>query len=243
MIRLEDISHTAVHSDEWHKERLGRVTASPFFCLVSDKAEWTQGALTYLYNKAGEIDTGEKADEEFFNDDVDWGNAYEPEAIEWAAKEIGMNIIRDSTTNGTHRFIRKGNYAGCTPDALLNKDVKAIFSTDGEYLKAYTLEVKCPRKHARFIEVLKCNSPSELKKIGSKDSKKYYWQVIYQMFVCNTPKAYFAVYSPKFKAGNIIEFNRNDVIVDIAKAKFITEQAEIEIIKTLEYIKSKKIKF
>lgn len=236
MIKLENISHTAVHTDEWHRERLGRITASPFYRLISDKKDWTDGALTYIYEKAGEVITGERADEEFFNNDVDWGNANEADAIKWSAKNIGLSILRDTVSGGSHRFIRNGEYSGCTPDALLVKDMSNLFSVDGEKLKAVTLETKCPRKHARFIALAKCNSPQKLKMV----SKQYYWQVIKQMLDCNC-NGYFSVYSPKFKCGNIIFFDRQDgdIITDIAKAKFITEKAEHEIINTVIYLKNK----
>ena len=53
----------------WLKQRRGKITASKFGCLISTKG-LTDVGRTYLYGLAGEIITGERAEEEFFNDDV-----------------------------------------------------------------------------------------------------------------------------------------------------------------------------
>lgn len=239
MLLLSKISHKSAYTEDWKKERLGMITASPFGKLVSRDGSFTVGGMTYLYGLAGERITGESSSEEFFTDATNHGNATEPESIMWAAKKIGMDIIRDQNSGQTHRLVVENDFLACTPDALLVDSSVNIFSQDGESLLATPLEVKSPLQHHRFIKLLYCNTPEDLKKADP----LYFWQVMFQMFVCKSLTGYFAVYSPffgKHGSGNVIKFEKLKLLDDFRTLRATADNAVQEIKNIVEFINSKK---
>lgn len=216
MLHISKISHAAVFEAEWRKQKLGKISASKYGNLISKnsfKGEFTQSAITYIEGLAGEIVSGEPAQEEFFTNSTEHGNAHEAEAIDYCAQLLGLNVLRNSERGGTNRLIIHNEFACCTPDALLTKhEGEDVFDKSGEFLKVSTLEVKCPDRHHRYIKLLKCNSPEDLKKT----EPLYYWQVITQMVFCDVLVGYFGCYSPRFKnKGKVITFNKIELVPDI----------------------------
>lgn len=239
MLPICKISHVAVFEKEWRKAKLGKISASRFGELVGEKSHkgiFTQGAMTYLEGLVHEIITGKPARDEFFTKDTDWGNAHESEGVEFLAKKIGLNIMRNSERGGTNRLIINDEFSGCTPDALLTKySEDKIFDQTGEFIKVSTLEVKCPQ--TGFIKLFKCNTPADLKSIN----KIYYWQVITQMDFSNSLNSFFGVYHPDYPVkGKFIEFKKVDLIDDIKIFRATLEHAKNEIKNTLSILGYKK---
>lgn len=238
MLPIERISHTITHSEDWLKQRLGKITASKFGVIIgekSDKGIFTSGAITHLENLAGEIDTGQPSQDEFFTKDTDWGNAHEPEAIQYFAKQLNLNVVKNSRGDSQHLIVLNEK-AGATPDALLTKhNEENIFDETGTKMKVFTLETKCPPKHHRYIKLFKCKTPQDLKKTES----IYYWQVIFQMLCCDTIVGYFGAYNPNFSIkGRLIEFKKIDLIDDFKKAKLTLDFACKEIDNILNLFKN-----
>jgi len=217
MLDITHISHTSVYNEDWRKARLGKITASMFGCIIGkdiEKGIINQTGITYLEGLAGEIITQRPAQEEFFTNATNHGNAYEPEAIEYFANQLGMFPLRNSERGDSHRLIIHDEYSGCTPDALLSKesDVNKLFDTSGNFIKVTPLETKCPPVHHRYIKLFKCKTPHDLKIV----EPKYYWQVITQMVFCGSINAYFGAYNPFFTVkGRLIEFKQLELMQDI----------------------------
>jgi hypothetical protein len=236
MLELSKISHTTVYNDDWRRQRAGKITASPFGKLIGEKSHlgiFPQTAITYIEGLVGELLTGLPAQEEFFNNATNHGNATEPEAIVYFANQLGMFPLRNADQGDTHRLILNDEHSGCTPDALLSKyqDVSKLFDETGTKIKVTPLEVKCPPIHHRFIKLFKCETAFQVKKT----EPLYYWQVITQMIFCDSLNAYFGVYSPFFPIpGKLIEFKQVELMEDIKKFNLTLHYAKLELEKTLK---------
>lgn len=240
MLELSKISHTNTHSEVWHKEKLGKISASTVVNLMGEKSDLgilTSGAITYIEGKAGEICTGLPAEKEFFNDDTDWGNSYEPESLNYFSEFVGKPLLRNEHDGTTHRLIIENEYMGCTPDALMPVNPNALFDSTGTKLNVETVEGKCPPKHHRFIKLFKCLTPEDLKRV----EKKYYWQVVCQMHFCGALKGNFFVYHPDFAGKRqirVIPFRKLELISDFQKLERTLGFAKAEIIRTVELFKN-----
>lgn len=245
-IPIENISPVMVHKDEWRQARLGKFTASLVGTLIgkeSNKGIFTQGAMTYIRNVAGEILTGKPWQKEFFTNATNRGNELEPEAIKWFLSQTNYEFLNNTQEQpiynakksiDTHRLIINDAYSGCTPDALIFIS-KSKFSKDGERLLASPLEVKCPDVYAKFIELYSCECPEDLKYVD----KNYYWQHICQILFCNSfaRGGNFVPYHPDFpKKGKIIEFTYALVKDDIYFLKDTLTHATKKLIETVNYL-------
>lgn len=252
---IERISHTAVYQDDWHKMKRGKFSASKNGELIgktSDKGIFTDTAITYIENLAGEIDTGKSSQDEIFNDDINWGNAHEPEAIQWFRENVKMfldktpeipkdypiqPVLRNEVTNDTHRLIIYDEYSCCTPDALVADydDINKLFDISGERIRVSPLETKCPRKFHRFVKLRKCKTPEDLKK----EESKYHWQVITQMLFTDAVDGFFCCYHPFFKVkGSIIHYRRINLAEDFNKLILTLSHAKHELIKTVNLLQA-----
>lgn len=240
MLDLKKISYKNTHSEAWHKEKLGKFSASSVVALIGDKSDqgiFTKGAITHIEGKAGEICTGQPAEKEFFNDDTDWGNSHEPESLDYFSENIGRPFLRNEHDNTTHRLIIQNDYMGCTPDALMPVNPNNLFDSTGNFLNVETVEGKCPPKHHRFIKLFKCLTPEDLKSVEA----KYYWQVICQMHFCGAIKGWFFVYHPNFngqKQLRKIEFSKLALLKDFTKLQKTLEFAQAELIRTVNLFKN-----
>ena len=122
-------------SDEWHRQRLGKFTASKFADLLGagrkkDEA-WSLTAKTYIREVLAEILTGQWV--AFSNTAMEWGIEHEDEAIKFYEDLVGYKVER----NG---FIELNPFVGGSPDGLINDDG--------------IIEVKCPYTSAKHIETL-----------------------------------------------------------------------------------------
>lgn len=225
MLHKEFISSIEIYSSQWDKIRLGRITSSKASVWLGEKA-LSQGAMSYLYQKAGEIITGQTlAEDEAIVEDENtvWGLQYEPEALNQFGRAMGLKYLV------TQKIIfDPSSRTSSTPDALWI--IESSLTKENCYNVA-TVEVKCPRKYHRFFPLFACKTPADLKKGYS----TYYWQVLHQMHTCKAAIGYFACYHPLFPTGKnlrIIEFKKIDLWDDFIKL----EQREKQAVQKLEEI-------
>lgn len=204
MLPKEYITNIQIYSDEWKTFRVGKFTSSKIIALVAEKG-LSSGALTYIDQKVGEFITGQtlaEEDDELEDENTVWGNQYEPESLKVFAQTMKIKFLV------TQKLIHKpGTRFSSTPDAL---HIISSSVTKEDHYNVATVEGKCPRKYPRFLELFRCKTPADLRKI----SKKYYFQVIDQMDNCNAPLGYFYCYHPLFPKGkniNIIQFRKIDL--------------------------------
>lgn len=135
-----EVLHCEQGSPEWHTARLGVPTAS-MFATVQAKGKDGGASLTrktYLYKLAGEIITGEPA-ENYSNAYMERGHTMEAEARDMYA------FLGDDAPQQVG-FIRNGP-KGCSPDSLIGD--------------AGMLEIKTKTAHLHIECLLRDNFPPE----------------------------------------------------------------------------------
>lgn len=200
MLHKNHISNISIYSDEWHQFRLGKLTSSRMSVIIGEN-EFSQGAMTYIYQKVGEEITGQSTadfDEQIEDENTTWGLQYENEALSKIKeiKKIDFLATQKLISNPDGRF-------SSTPDAIW---IHSLCKNQDEY-NVSTVEVKCPRKYHKFIPLYNCKTPAQLKSFN----KNYYWQVLDQMDNCGSAVGYFGCYHPLFPQGKniqIIEFKK-----------------------------------
>ena len=234
MLPIDKISTCTVHAADWHKARLGKITASQIGRLIgenSHKGQFTKGAITYLEECAYENLTGEPYREELFTKDIEWGNAHEIEAIQHFLSLQGGSILRDEESWNTHRLIIHDEIFAATPDALIPVNPSKLFNDEETAINVRTLEVKCPR--LKFVKFYKCTSPEDLLKA----EPLYYYQVISQMEFCGAAVGYWACYHPGFKNKmRVIEFKKAQMINEFQKFNATCAYAKQELNKILSIL-------
>lgn len=211
MLKNSHISDIAIYSTEWDAARLGRFTSSNWHRCMADKL-FSEAFMTYVYQKAGEELTGKTtAEEDVIEDEnTQWGKDFEPDAI----RKFGISKGLDFLVTQKMIFDPESRFSS-TPDAIWVHGRSVL--VDGEQ-NVSTLEVKCPRKYHKFIPLYQCKTPDALKSFN----KSYYWQVMDQMYNCDSAVGYFACYHPLFPEGgnfNVIEFRKMDLWDDFKKMK------------------------
>ena len=210
MLHKSHISNIKIYSDEWRLFRAGKFTSSKIVELMAEK-ELSKGALTYIDQKVGEYIAGQPGEDEneIIEDEYTvWGGLYEPEALKVFANRMKIKYLV------VQKLIHEpGSRFSSTPDGI--HIINSSLIKEDCYNVA-TVEVKCPKKYPRFLELYRCKTPLDLKKV----EKKYFCQVIDQMDNCHASVGYFACYHPLFPAEknmNIIEFKKIDLWEDFAK--------------------------
>lgn len=210
MLHKSFISDIKIYSPEWNAVRSGRLTSSRIHVLLAEK-NLTVGAMSYLYQKAGESITGhntEDDDDIIEDENTAWGIMNEPLALNKFGLSRGIKYLV------TQKVIYDpSGRTSSTPDALWIID-SSVFKED--CYNVATVEVKCPRKYPRFFPLFACNTPADLKLKNS----SYYWQVIDQMSTCQAALGYFVVFNPTFPAHKnlkVIEFRKIDIWEDFRK--------------------------
>jgi hypothetical protein len=225
MLHKSFISNIKIYSDEWHMIRSGRLTSSRIHVLMGEKA-LSQGAMSYIYQKAGEAITGhntEGPDDEVEDENTAWGVQYEPEALNKFGLTMGLKYLVVQKV-----IFDPAGRSSSTPDGIWIIDSSV---TQEDSYNVATIEVKCPRKYPRFFPLFSVNTPQELKV----KNPAYFWQVIDQMSTCGAAVGYFVVYNPMFPAHKnlkIVEFKKIDLWEDFKKL----EQRKKEAIQTLSGI-------
>jgi len=220
MLHKSWISNIQIYTDEWKTFRLGKFTSSKAVDLMAEK-DVSVGFLSYVDQKVGEYISGQNIayeDDEIEDENTVWGLQYEPEALNKFGLKMGIKYLV------TQKIIHQpGTLFSSTPDAL--HIINSSLIKEDCYNVA-SVEVKCPRKYPRFLALYRCNTPADLKKV----SKKYYFQVIDQMYNCCASIGYFACYHPLFPEGKnlkIITFSKLELWDDfsrLAERKILAEK-------------------
>jgi len=128
---LEEL-FTEQRTDEWHQLRMGKFTASRFGELMTNSRKkdevFGQTAVSYIYEKAAEILTGER--KQIFGAALDWGNENEPICKAYYSELKGVTIEEMG-------FTLINDYSGASPDGMVNGEL---------------IEIKCPYNTANHLK-------------------------------------------------------------------------------------------
>ncbi len=219
MLKKAHISNVQIYTQEWDDMRKGRFTSSKISEIMGEETVTKIAGMSYIYQKAGEKITNKSMadeDEVIEDENTSWGRENEPAAIRKFGRTMGIEFLV------TQKIIFDPNSnESSTPDAIWVHG-QSVLKEDEDHVS--TLEVKCPRKYNRFIPLWECTTPEELRKF----SKKYYWQVIHQMRICDAAFGYFACFHPLFPDATnmrIIKFEKLNLWPDFKKMNDRIEQA------------------
>jgi len=161
-------------SEEWHRCRAGRVTASKVADLLAKtKTGWGASRANYAAQLVAERLTGRIDRNGYMNVAMQWGTDTEPEAREIYSLLGGVSV--DPAGFVLHPAIEM---SGCSPDGI-------VTSETGNGL----VEIKCPMT-AGHIETL----------LGGEVPGKYVKQMQWQMACCELPWCDFVSYDPRMPA-------------------------------------------
>lgn len=198
-------------SNEWYKERLGKITASNAHKIMSPKGLGKTGE-TYVYSLvAGEMGAMQ---EKISSAAMWWGIEHEDDARAYYKIAFGVEELEQVG------FIHHPTNFECG------------FSADGMVENILGAEIKCPYNPENHVKHLAVKNGSDLLTIN----KDYYWQCMFSMWCSDLEKWHFISYDPRFTGtyrmnAAVIERNKEhlDLIgerVDIAlklKHKIIKE--------------------
>lgn len=159
-------------SPEWHLLRLGKITGSGVAKLLGTPAAREK----YLYDRASEIVTGCRCDSDESAASKHMARGHEFE-------EIAICKYTVATLTQVQRvgFVQMSEFVGCSPDGLVGDDGM--------------IEIKVPDSNNYFRQIL------ELNKSGvDVIPKEYYYQMQFNMFVCDRKWCDYVLYSPKHEA-------------------------------------------
>lgn len=162
-------------SQEWFQSRYGKFTGSQISKLMkSGRAKdkvFSDTAMSYIYDVLAEILTDGKSAEakEFTSKATDWGNKYEPEAIEMYQQFTG-DIVDECG------FIRSMEYFGASPDGLIGEDG--------------VIECKCPFNTSNHIKHLLCETIEDI-------PDEYAWQMQAELLATGRKWVDFVSYDPR----------------------------------------------
>lgn len=194
------------NSDEWRRRKTGVVSASSFPDVMTKgrkKGDKSLVRQTYMRKVACEIITGDPAPG-FYSKDTERGHEDEPKAIDSYQKETGNLVTRPG-------FITLDcGRVGCSPDAMVGRDVVECKSKLGE-------------KHIAIL-------------MAQEVPKDYKWQVNGQMWVCESDWCDFVSYSDGLPLV-VIRQDRDDKIIKELKEE--VEKFIIELDDMVDFIQSK----
>lgn len=183
---------------EWFETRRGKITASACHKIMGSRGLGKTGE-TYIYEiVASELGAIEP---EMNTAAIRHGHETEPFAREYLSialnkdvKEKGF-IIADFDDN-----------LGCSPDGIIENKIG--------------VEIKCPYSPANHVKFMTVQNGEDLKKI----EPKYYWQVMFSLYVTGFDKWLFVSFSPQFTGINrmhVVTINPNK-----ADIKLISERVK-----------------
>lgn len=160
-------------TDEWHKARLGRFTASKIQLLAAagKSGKIAQGLETYIIDCLVEEIT-----QNWVEIDVKamrWGRLHEPRAIAMFELLYNKEVYEMP-------FIPYGDHSGGSPDGGVVGE-KAV------------IEVKCPANSSYHLKHLAMKEPADLLSVAN----TYYAQLQWNMEVTGSDKGYFISYDPR----------------------------------------------
>lgn len=172
------------YSPDWFKLRQGAFTASEIYRLMAEPrysedkkaGNLSEGANTYILEKVHEKISGITTSN-ISNYATEWGNEYEPLALEWYAKLTGNLVeppylVFHPTIDGF----------SCTPDSFVNMDGLT--------------EVKCPANGANHFK--HCFITND--KYFRKNHANYYWQCMAQMEITGREWCDFVSFDPRINS-------------------------------------------
>lgn len=151
---------------QWNTDRLGCITSSNVAKLIGkDPDKFTDGAMLYLFDRVAEIMTGEhRSIENLYS--IEWGNKYEPEAIELLRKEFPKLWYYGKDNP---KFFKISQLSGGSPDAI------------GE-IGNIIFEIKCPENPANHVRYKGIKDGKAL----LKEEKDYFYQIHMNMLAVAT---------------------------------------------------------
>lgn len=205
MLKIENISNVRIHTDEWRQARLGKFTSSMIYTLMGEKP-FTQGAMTYIYERVGEELSGVPAKYEISTDATNWGLLHEADNLRRFATFRGIDYMVTQVL-----ITEKGSRNGSTPDGII-----PLKKYDGGW-EVETVEAKCFPSYGHYIECALCNTAEDLKKVA----RPIFWQILDQMDNCDAMRGWCSLYHPEFRAGSFkaIEFRKIELIADFKLLK------------------------
>jgi hypothetical protein len=199
-ISEHQISLDPVLNEKYDAAKLGKFTSSEWHYLMAEKGIGSAG-LNYIYRKVGERMTGIKSRADISTAATEHGLAYEREGLIKFGKQMGLESLLVQRL-----ILDEDGYCGGTPDGLIVLNE----STDGLSYNVQSCEIKCPLSFDGYIRAFKCKTPLDLRI----EFREWYFQCLHQMDLCGAMDAFFIVYHPFFKSGqiNIIKFNKLDIV-------------------------------
>ena len=165
---LEEL-FTEQRTDEWHKQRMGKFTASRFGELMTNarKKDEVLGAtaVSYIYEKAAELLTEER--KEIFGAALDWGTENEPICKAYFQETTGLTIEEMP-------FVPINEYSGASPDGMVNGEL---------------IEIKCPYNTSNHLKTA----------FEVYIDPKYMWQMQGQMLATGAVACRFVSFDPRIK--------------------------------------------
>jgi putative phage-type endonuclease len=192
---------TEQRTEDWFAQRLGKVTASSLYKVLSKtKTGYGADRGNYLTQLVLERITGQKA-ESYTNAAMQWGIDQEPAAR--AAYEASRGVFVTEVGFIPHPTIEK---AGASPDGLVE---------DG------MVEIKCPDSKTA-LEAWLSKNPVE---------GKYFAQMQWQMRCANRPWCDYVVYDPRMPPKAqllVVRVNRDDRWIEEAETEVRKFLAEVD---------------
>lgn len=172
------------HTEEWHKARLGKVTASAVIKITkkTKAGKPTADRAKYMRDLLGERLTGEPKD--FFqNKYMKWGNDVEPQARATYEFKTGKQV--EDAPFFDHPYIEM---AGASPDGLVG--------VDG------LVEIKCPETSTMIEYIEMFDESGEIK-------EDYFAQMQWQMACTGRAWCDYEVFDPRIKDPDLRAFITN----------------------------------
>ena len=168
---------------KWLEDRLGKFTSSEIaVLLVNGTSGFGDGALTYIYEKVGEMLTGQPEPQPS-SIAIDWGSNHEKEAIDAYIEKTGRNNVHYFGKENPVFFPLYGYPAGGSPDGFIENE--------------RVIEIKCPHTSSKHVEYSVLTLDDLKKAAPSKALGKYYAQCQMNMIVTNTLLCDFCSYDPR----------------------------------------------
>ena len=198
---MEITDMTEQRTNAWYAERLGKVTASSLYKVLSKtKTGYGADRGNYLTQLVLERITGQKA-ESYTNASMQWGIEQEPAAR--AAYEASRGVLVTEVGFIPHPTIPM---AGASPDGLVE---------DG------MVEIKCPDSKTA-LEAWLSKNPVE---------GKYFAQMQWQMRCADRPWCDYVIYDPRMPAKAqllVVRVNRDDRWLEEAETEVRKFLAEVD---------------
>ena len=202
-------------NDAYNAAKLTIFTSSEWHYLMAEKGLGVAGR-NYIYRKVGEAMLNLETDDKDLRKKIIEYLKSKKE-VSTIATEHGLNyeregLIKFGEQEGlSHILVQRlvldtDGRCGGTPDGIIVLNE----STDGLELNVQTVEIKCPISFDGYIRAFKCKTPTDLRN----EFREWYFQCLHQMDLCGAMDAFFIIYHPFFKSGqmNIIKFNKLDIV-------------------------------